>query len=68
MFKNLIAEMARNGVTNNDIALYLNITPNTVSNKISGKTEFTRKDMWLLKKGFFPNLSIEYLFESGEKE
>ncbi|MBQ8299481.1 MAG: hypothetical protein IJX99_06430 [Clostridia bacterium] len=68
MFANLNAEMARNRVTNEDIAVCLEVTLNTVSNKISGKTEFTRKDMWKIREGFFPSLSIDYLFDDESTE
>lgn len=68
MFANLIAEMARNKVTNEDIANCLKVTLNTISNKIGGKTEFTRKDMWDIRKSFFPSLSIEYLFDDEGTE
>ena len=68
MFANLNAEMARNKVTNEDIALCLEVTLNTVSNKINGKTEFLRKDMWKIRERFFPSLSIDYLFDDGATE
>lgn len=64
MFNNLLAEMARNKITNEAIAFFLQITPNTISNKLSGKTEFTRKEMWLIRKEYFPNCTIDYLFGS----
>lgn len=63
MFNNLNAEMARNKVTNEDIAICLDVSLNTVSNKIGGKTEFTRKDMWKIREKFFPGLTIDYLFD-----
>lgn len=68
MFDNLVAEMARNKVTNEDLAKCLKVTLNTISNKLSGKTEFTRKDMWKIKNTFFHNLTIEYLFDNEGTE
>ena len=63
MFNNLIAEMARNKITNEKIAVAIERNPNTVSQKMLGKVEFTRKEMWTIKEKFFPDLSIDYLFD-----
>ncbi len=68
MFDNLIAEMARNKVTNEDLANCLEVTLNTISNKLRRRTEFTRKDMWKIRNTFFPNLTIEYLFDNENTE
>lgn len=62
MFINLKAEMARTGQTNKSLSTILNTTDKTVSNKITGKTDWTRKEMFMIKKEFFPKLSLEYLF------
>jgi len=35
----------------------------TLNNKLTGRTEFTRIEMVLIKKNHFPNFSLEYLFE-----
>ena len=63
MFKNLLAEMARRDINNLDLSRLLNLTPNTISRKMTGKSEFTRKEMFTIKNNFFPELTIEYLFQ-----
>ena len=39
--KNLIAEMARNGIRTNDIQAVLNVSERTAQYKVSGKSQFT---------------------------
>ena len=63
MFKNLLAEMARRDINNLDLSRLLNLTPNTISRKMTGKSEFTRKEMFAIRDNFFPELTIEYLFQ-----
>ena len=64
MLKNLKAEMTRQGLFYRDIAEVIGKDEKSVSNKISCKTEFTRKEMINIKKTFFPNLTLDYLFET----
>lgn len=68
MFMNLKAEMARKEILMKDIAIKLNLTPKTLSNKVCGKTEFTCKEMHSIKKLFFPNCTLDYLFSQKENE
>ena len=68
MFMNLKAEMARKEILLKDIAIKLNLTPKTLSNKVCGKTEFTCKEMHSIKKFFFPNYTLDYLFEKENEE
>jgi len=64
MFPNLEAEMARYGVSNEDLMKTLDFkSEKTLNNKLTGRTEFTRIEMVLIKKNHFPNFSLEYLFE-----
>ena len=66
MLRNLIAEMARKGLFNKDIAEAAGITEKSVSNKILCKTEFTRKEMVAIKKTHFPKCTLDYLFEQSD--
>lgn len=65
MFDNLKAEMARDGLTITDLSKdrELDLSYETLRNKFGGKTEWNKREMWLIKKKYFPNKSIEYLFE-----
>lgn len=65
MFENLKAEMARQNLSIMDLSKdkELDLSYETLRNKFSGKTEWNKREMWLLKKKYFSNKSIEYLFE-----
>ena len=68
MFPNLRAEMARKGLDGVKISARIGCTPKTFSNKMIGKTEFTRGEIFNIKRLFFPDLSIEYLFKQENKQ
>ena len=65
MFENLKAEMARKGLTIMDFSKdkELDLSYETLRNKFSGKTEWNKREMFLLKKKYFNDETIEYLFE-----
>lgn len=69
MFENLKAEMARLGITIMDLSKdkELDLSYETLRNKFLGKTEWVRKEMWLLKRKYFPEKTIEYLFKKREE-
>lgn len=62
MFDNLKTEMLRGGIKQYEMARVLHVSTKTVTNKMTGKSEFTRKEMFIIKKKYFPNCSIDYLF------
>lgn len=64
MHRNLRAEMAREGITMVDIAHYLNLRYATVNEKVNGKYRFYYDEALKIKQRFFPNKSLEYLFEN----
>lgn len=66
MLSNLVAEMARQGLTRKDIAEELGLSYGTVIVKIKGDYQFDVSEAKKIKEKFFPNLSIEYLFENKE--
>ena len=65
MFENLKAEMARADISIMDFSKdeEIGLSYETLRNKFSGKTEWNKREMWLIKKKYFPQCSIEYLFE-----
>jgi len=63
MFPNLRAEMARNGLDGEVVSKVIGCTRKSFSNKLTGKTEFTRIELFRIKKEFFPECSLEYLFD-----
>lgn len=67
MYRNLRAEMARESITMVDISEYLNVRYATVNDKVNGKYRFYYDEALMIKKHFFPNCSLEYLFEKEEQ-
>lgn len=69
---NLRGEMVRKGITIEELARFLGIHRNSVSNKINGETPFSVDEAFEIQKKYFPKLSLEYLFkkenESDEDE
>lgn len=61
-YLNLKAEMAKRSVTIESISKTLNLHRNSVSNKLNGKNNFTIEEAFSIKKKFFPDISLEYLF------
>lgn len=68
MYKNLRAEMARESITMVDISEFLNVRYATVNDKVNGKYRFYYDEALMIKKHFFPNCNLEYLFEKEEEE
>lgn len=68
MHKNLRAEMARKGITMVDISNFLNVRYATVNDKVNGKYRFYYDEALKIKRHFFPECNIEYLFECTDSE
>lgn len=66
MYKNLRAEMAREGITMVDISEFLGVRYATVNDKVNGKYRFYYDEALKIKRQFFPKCSLEYLFEKDE--
>ena len=63
MYKNLMLEMARNGITNEQIADETEMHRNSVANKINGVTDFTVQQAVIIRNRFFPNIDFMYLYK-----
>jgi len=66
IYKNLAAEMARKGITKKDLAKLLNMRYPTVVDKTNGKSRFYLDEAIKIKDIFFPDLDLEYLFDSDD--
>ncbi len=62
MFKNLQKEMKEQHISNRDIARAIGKDERSISNKLSGRTDFTRIEMFAIRDTFFPEMTLEYLF------
>lgn len=65
-YGNLKAEMGRSDITIEAISELLKIHRNSVANKVNGRSRFTVDEAKMIKEAFFPELSIDYLFETAQ--
>lgn len=63
-YPNLAAEMARNGITERDIAEVAEKSPDTIRNWMRGKGEIPIGKALIIRERFFPQSTIEYLYAS----
>lgn len=68
MYKNLEKEMKSRGIKREQLVDLLEIAYNTVSGRINGDTRFYLDEALKVKKVFFPELEIEYLFNFSEED
>lgn len=66
MYQNLRLEMMKRNVTVTDIAKELGKRRATIGDKINGKYRIYIDEAFAIKKKFFPESTIEYLFEDSE--
>lgn len=67
MYKNLEAEMVRKGINRKDISELLDVRYATIVEKLNGKYPFKLDEALAIKKKWFPEFSIEYLFDKNEE-
>lgn len=68
MFKNLQAEMIREGLTNENIAEALNLTPHTVRRKMNGEIGITISEAKIIKSLFKKtDFTIDFLFQEDNE-
>lgn len=67
MYKNLEAEMARNGISKTLLAQKLNLSQKGLYLKLSGETDFTLTEIKKIQN-LFKGLTLEYLFADNNKE
>ena len=64
MFPNLRAEMARHRLSTKELAACIEVSESAFRNRLAGKTEFTMLEIVRIKRAFFKNLSLDYLFDT----
>jgi len=67
-FANLKAEMARESVSINEIALYLGYNRATVGKKLARESPLSLADAGAIREKFFPNKTLPYLFKEALPE
>ncbi len=66
-YLNLKAEMARKNLKNHDIAVVCGKSDVAVSKNINGIGNFSVEEAAKIRDKYFPECTIEYLFEKSEK-
>ena len=66
MFPNLEAEMARSKITQAKLADILDVTPTTMSFKLSGRSSLSLRECVEIKRAF-PDKTLDYLFATDEE-
>lgn len=67
MFRNLEAEIKRQGLTKFKLANLLHMQPSTLSQKLNGKSDFTLKEAFEIQKILkAETVSLEILFNRTE--
>lgn len=64
---NLKGEMAKKYHIE-EVAKFLNIHRNSVSNKLNGDSAFSIDEAFKIQEKYFPKLSMDYLFKTEEGE
>lgn len=67
-YSNLKAEMARKGISIEEVSKALDIHRNSVANKINGDTPFTVEEAFKIHDKYFPKLSLDYLFATEDEK
>ncbi len=65
---NLRLEMLKNRITIEDLANFLGIHRNSVSNKLNGNSSFSIEESMAIQERYFPDKDLKYLFKKGEKK
>lgn len=66
MYNNLLAAMSEKKITFTQIAELLQCQLRTVSEKSKGKSEFTVTEALKIKRVFFPEYELNWLFKKDE--
>lgn len=67
MFRNLEAELARIGMSKKELADEIGLNYRTLLYKLNGESQINKKEMSLIKKKVFPNMTIDYLFAEQDE-
>lgn len=64
---NLEAEMKRNKISRSDIANLLGLSYRTIHSRFNGESEWGYAECAKVRDAYFPNMTLDYLFEAEEK-
>ena len=66
MYRNVDAELKRNGMTRGELAVALNVAPSTLSFKLNGKTIITLGEAKRIKEILGTDMPLEVLFAQSQ--
>lgn len=61
-YRNLKGELAKNGISNVQIAKVLGVHVNTITNKLEGNSSFSIEEAFKIKSILLPYCDLSYLF------
>jgi len=64
MYRELLGEMVKKGVSKKVLAEKIGVTEKTLFNKLNGKTDFTWSEVKTIRKIVSPEIPLEELFKS----
>lgn len=64
MYRELLGEMVKKGVSRKILAEKMGITEKTLFNKLTGKTEFTWSEVKIIRNLVSPEKTLEELFKT----
>lgn len=68
-YPNLAGEIARRGIKKKAIASSIHVCEKSFWKKMNGKVPFTWPEVKTIRKTFFPDMDVAYLFaEDGEEQ
>lgn len=67
MFNTIMAELGRHGWTMKDLSVESGIQYDSLRNKLTGKTEFTRAEMLNIKRSLAPHITLDELFSEPDR-
>lgn len=62
MLANLVGELAKKKITNQELAELLGVHRNSISNKLLGQTEFTVREALIIYDQYFAGIDFRWLF------
>lgn len=68
MYRNLKAELVRDGITYERAGAALDMSSNNFGLKVAGKVPFTINEIKKIRTRFFPTISLDYLCETDGDE
>lgn len=66
VYPNLAGRIAERGIKKSKIAIVLGVSPRALSNKLSGKAEFSWPEVCAMQEHFFPDIGKEELLRRDQ--